>query len=141
MAEPLAERVFGRDGLQGAEYKGETVLTWWVGHHTGYGQGECVICDSSYREINGFVAGNGYKGGPPRVPHHPQDTALITIYNKVGRDLSSVGGPVDGTVLDGIVQEVDIETGEVLFEWHSLDHVELSEHSYTPTTTTSTSTP
>jgi hypothetical protein len=31
-------------------------------------------------------------------------------------------------VFDGIVQEVDIETGEVLFEWHSLDHVELSEH-------------
>jgi len=30
-------------------------------------------------------------------------------------------------VLDGIVQEIDIETGEVLFEWHSLDHVELDE--------------
>ena len=26
-------------------------------------------------------------------------------------------------MLDGIVQEIDIETGEVLFEWHSLDHV------------------
>ena len=38
-----------------------------------------------------------------------------------------MGGPADATVLDGIVQEIDIETGEVLFEWHSLDHVELSE--------------
>ena len=43
-------------------------------------------------------------------------------------DLSSVGGPKEGTVLDGIVQEVDIETGEVLFEWHSLDHVGLDEY-------------
>ncbi|HEX2740994.1 MAG TPA: twin-arginine translocation signal domain-containing protein, partial [Rubrobacter sp.] len=25
-------------------YKGETVLTWWEGHHTSYGQGEFVIC-------------------------------------------------------------------------------------------------
>ena len=24
-------------------YKGEKVLTWWVGHHTGYGQGVYVI--------------------------------------------------------------------------------------------------
>ena len=40
-------------------YKGETVLTWWVGHHTGYGQGEYVIADSSYREIKRLRAGNG----------------------------------------------------------------------------------
>jgi hypothetical protein len=33
-------------------------------------------------------------------------------------------------VLDGIAQEVDIETGDVLFEWHSLEHVGL-DNSYT----------
>jgi hypothetical protein len=32
-------------------YKGETVLTWWKGRHTGYGQGEYVIFDHSYCEI------------------------------------------------------------------------------------------
>ena len=47
-------------------------------------------------------------------------------------DLSSVGGPVDGTVLDGIVQELDIESGEVIFEWHSLEHVGLEESYYQP---------
>ena len=35
-------------------------------------------------------------------------------------------------VLDGIAQEVDIETGEVLFEWHSLDHVGVEESHYQP---------
>jgi hypothetical protein len=35
-------------------------------------------------------------------------------------------------VLDGIAQEVDIETGEVLFEWHSLEHVGLEESYYKP---------
>ena len=29
--------------------------------------------------------------------------------------------------IDGVVQEVDLETGHVLFEWHSLDHVGLEE--------------
>jgi hypothetical protein len=111
-------------------YKGETVLTWWEGYHTGFGQGEYVICDHSYREIKRFGAGNGYEGDHHEFLITPEDTALITIYNKVPGDSVPVGDPVDGNVLDGIAQEVDIETGEVLFEWHSLEHVGL-DNSYT----------
>jgi len=113
-------------------YKGETVLTWWEGLHTGYGQGEYVICDHSYREITRLRAGNGYQGDHHEFLITPENTALITIYSKVPMDLSGVGGPVDGVVLDGIVQELDIETGEVLFEWHSLDHIGLEESYYQP---------
>ena len=98
-------------------YKGETVLTWWEGHHTGFGQGEYVLMDHSYREIRRVRAGNGYDGDHHEFLITPQDTALITIYNMLPMDLTSMGGPEDGTVLDGIAQEVDIETGEVLFEW------------------------
>jgi len=124
----LADETLDVMNFKVQEYKGETVLTWWVGRHTGFGEGECVICDHSYSEIKRVRAGNGY-----RADHHeflitPDDTALITVYHGVKRDLTSLGGPPEATVLDGIVQEVDIETGEVLFEWHSLDHVELSEH-------------
>jgi hypothetical protein len=111
-------------------YKGETVLTWWEGYHTGYGQGEYVILDSSYRELARFGAGNGYQGDHHEFLITPEDTALITIYNRLPRDLVSEGDPLDGYVLDGIAQELDIETGEVLFEWHSLEHVGLDE-SYT----------
>ena len=113
-------------------YKGEPVLTWWEGLHTGYGQGKYVICDGSYREITRVRAGNGYDGDHHEFIITPQDTALITIYSKVQRDLSGVGGPVDGKVLEGIIQEIDIESGEVLFEWHSLDYVELDESFYKP---------
>ena len=47
-------------------------------------------------------------------------------------DLSPFGGPEDAVVLDGIAQEVDIETGEVCFEWHNLDHVGVEESHYQP---------
>src|SRR5829696_6652867 len=114
------------------EYKGETVLTWWEGHHTGFGQGEYVIFDHSYREIARFGAGNGYEGDHHEFLITPEDTALITIYSEVPMDLSSVGGPTYGTVLDGIAQEVDIESGKVLFEWHSLEHVGLEESYWKP---------
>jgi len=113
-------------------YKGETVLTWWEGLHTGFGQGEYVLMDHSYREVTRVRAGNGYEGDHHEFLITPQDTALITIYSEVPWDLSYIGGPTNSAVLDGIVQEVDIETGKVLFEWHSLEHVALEESYFEP---------
>jgi hypothetical protein len=98
-------------------YRGEPVLTWWEGvRNGGYGLGEYVIADSSYGEVRRVRAGNGYQGDHHEFLITPQGTALITIFNLVRMDLSSVGGPKSGVVLDGIAQEVDIESGKVLFE-------------------------
>jgi hypothetical protein len=102
-------------------YRGEQVLTW------GETAGEYVIFDSSYREIARLRAGNGYDGDHHEFLISPQDTALITIYNSVPRDLTAVGGSENGRAWQGIVQELDVETGEVLFEWRSIDHVGLEE--------------
>ena len=111
-------------------YRGEPVLTWGAGDH--------LILDSSYHQIARFHAANGYRGAPGNPDDHheflisPEDTALITIYNPVRGDLSPIGGPKDGVVWEGMVQELDIESGEVLFEWHSLDHVDLEETYISP---------
>jgi Arylsulfotransferase (ASST) len=109
------------------QYRGEPVLTWYEGVGTTYGRGEYVIADTSYREVRRVRAGNGYAGDHHEFLITAQDTALITIYSPVRWDLTSIGGPRNGIVLDGIAQEVDIATGEVLFEWHSLDHVGIGE--------------
>src|SRR5918994_3340697 len=107
-------------------YQGRDVLTW------GQTPGEYVIFDSSYREIARLTAANGYDGDHHEFLISPQDTAMITIYNAVPRDLSSVGGSKDSVAIQGIVQELDIHTGEVLFEWRSIDHVALEETYVTP---------
>ncbi len=44
-----------------------------------------------------------------------------------------MGGSRDGTIQDAIFQEVDVATGRVLLEWHSLDHIPTTE-SYWPLT-------
>ena len=111
-------------------YRGEPVLTWWEGVHGGFGRGEYLIFDGSYREVARVRAGNGYAGDHHEFIITARDTALIGIYGKATRDLSSLGGPTEGAVLEGIVQEIDIESGEVLFEWHSLDHVGFDESLY-----------
>src|SRR5215213_5604397 len=102
-------------------YRGEPVLTWVAGRN------EYLIFDHSYREIARFSAGNGYYGDHHEFLISPQDTALILIVNPVPWDLSSIGGLKNDRVWQGIVQELDIESGEVLFEWHSLEHVGLDE--------------
>src|SRR5829696_4598212 len=107
-------------------YQGRDVLTW------GQTPGEYKIFDDSYREIASFGAANGYNGDHHEFLISPQDTALITIYNAVPRDLTSVGGSKDSVAIQGIVQELDIQTGEVLFEWRSIDHVALEETYVTP---------
>jgi Arylsulfotransferase (ASST) len=103
-------------------YQGRPVLTWIE-----QVLGEYVIFDSFYREIARFRAANGYEGDHHEFIISPQDTALITIYAPVRWDLSPVGGPKAGLAWQGIAQELDIETGDVLFEWHSLDHVGVEE--------------
>lgn len=53
----------------------------------------------------------------------PDDTALMTVYYPSPADLTSVGGPQDGWLLDSIFQEIDVESGELIFEWHASHHI------------------
>src|SRR5215218_5862144 len=118
---PLQGRYGRAHDLKVQSYRGKSVLTWMDGVN------EYVIFDHSYREIARIKAGNGRDGDHHEFLISPQDTALITVYSPMPWDLSSIGGLKNDRVWQGIVQEIDIESGEVLFEWHSLDHVGLDE--------------
>lgn len=54
-------------------------------------------------------------------------TALITVDKLVPFDLSGIGGKPEGQIVDTIMQEIDIRTGELVFEWRASEHVEISE--------------
>jgi hypothetical protein len=113
-------------------YEGKPVLTWWEGKlFTGDGDGTGMIYDSNYRKIASVRAGNGYKFDLHEFTITPRGTALITIYQRLKKDLSPWHGTSAGRIVEAVVQEVDIKTGLVLFEWHSLGDVGLSE-SYMP---------
>lgn len=59
------------------------------------------------------------------------DTALLMIYDPIPMDLSPIGGPELGWMYDGVFQEVNLETGELLFQWRASDFYALND-SYTP---------
>ncbi len=111
-------------------YRGEPVLVWWEGkiEQTGYGQGEVVVLNRAYREIARVRAARGRSIDLHALTVTPRGTAIFTCYpDTVPMDLSSIGGPRDSQVRESIIQEVDIATGRLLFEWRSLQHIPVSE--------------
>jgi Arylsulfotransferase (ASST) len=109
-------------------YRGSPVLTWWEGRiELGHGVGEYVIADSSYRTIRRVQAVGGMRGDLHEFVITRYDTALLTSYVVTNADLSSVGGPRRGTIQDAIFQEIDLATGKLLLEWHSLGTIPLSD--------------
>jgi hypothetical protein len=109
-------------------YRGHPVLTWWQG--TGLGglsSGTDYIYNNHYQQIATVQAGNGYSADGHEFLITPWNTALVLAYTTTTANLTSIGGPPDQEVINGIVQEVDIRTGRVLFQWNSADHVPYSQ--------------
>lgn len=114
--------------LRVQHYQGRPVLTWWQGYSgAGIGAGEDVIEDSAYRRIAVVRAGNGLSADLHEFELTPQGTAVISAYYPVYWNAASVHGSTRQIVLDSVVQEIDVKTGLVLFQWDSLGHVPLTD--------------
>jgi hypothetical protein len=114
-------------------YQGKPVLTWWQGNvsFAGTGNGADEIYNSAYQHVATVKAANGVAADLHEFTITGQNTALVTAYYPVLWNVSSAKGAKPRIVLDGVVQEIDIPTGLVLFQWDSLDHVPVSD-SYQP---------
>ena len=115
--------------FQVQQYEGKPVLTWWQGRilEVGFGQGEDEIYNTSYQHIATIYAGNGYHADLHVIKITPQGTAWIDVFDPIHMNLSSAGGESNGVLTDSVVEEVDIKTGLVMWEWHALGHISLSE--------------
>ncbi len=115
------------------QYDGQPVMTWWQGFvNAGVGNGVGEVFDRSYRRIATIRAGDGYAADPHELQLTSRGTALVTSENPVVWDTSGIGGARRAVVLDSVVQEVEVKTGLVRFEWHSLDHVPVRESHVPP---------
>ena len=101
-------------------YLGKPVLTWFQGGGQG---GTDYIYNDRYQQIATVRAGNGDATDFHEFLITPWNTALILADTTATANLTSIGGPADQQVIDGIVQEIDISTGKVLFQWDSAGHV------------------
>jgi hypothetical protein len=117
------------EDLSVQSYEGQRDLTWWKGRvlSLGFGQGEDIVMNSRYQTVARVAGGNGLHADLHDFQLAGDGLAYITAFNPIRCDLSSVGGSAGGTITDTAIQQIDIKTGLVRWEWHSLDHVGASE--------------
>ncbi|KAI0836421.1 ASST-domain-containing protein [Hypoxylon sp. FL0890] len=117
--------------FQAARWRGKDILFSFEGDHNpgyGHGHGHITIMDNHYETIRELRAGNHKLVDKHEFHIINEETGLIQIYQPVARDLTTWGGsPEQQWIVNAIIQELDIATGKVLFEWASLDHVSPDE--------------
>jgi hypothetical protein len=120
--------------FQVQQYQGKPVLTWWQGRiiRVGFGEGENVVYDNSYRRVATIRAGNGYRADLHEIRLTPEGTAWIDAFDPIHMNLSGVHGSANGILTDGVIQEIDVKTGLVMWEWHALGNIPLSESNVAP---------
>lgn len=118
------------------EYRGENHLCFFTGtQHQGFSRGHGIIMDKHYRTVHVIEAyGDGTTSDMHEfkmTPHSGGKSVLMTVYQPRQYDLMThpkfnVKNGF-GWIVEGVFQEIEIETGKLLFEWRSLDHVDPSQ--------------
>lgn len=114
--------------LEVQRYHGQPVLTWSQRRTSPSGRmiSKDVIMNRHYEVIRDLHAADGYQVDLHDFQLTPQGTAFIDAYFPVRANLQSVGGHADGSVMDEVIQEIDVRTGQLLWEWHVLGHIPLT---------------
>ena len=87
--------------------------------------------NSTYDVVHTISAANGLNGDVHDFKLTDEGTALMTIYEIVELDLTPAGRPGKGWVYDGLFQEIDIATGELLFQWRASDYYGVDDSYFT----------
>ncbi|KAJ0424776.1 ASST-domain-containing protein [Aspergillus carlsbadensis] len=123
-------------GTRVQEDRGRRYLTFWAGDKgDGIGDGYGLALDDTYRLAYRVSAQNlnGVHADLHEFSLTGNGTALVTGVNRIrvrGDDFREIYGwdyplpeGLEIEILDGVVQEIDLETNEVLFDWRALEHV------------------
>ena len=113
--------------VQVTKYQDKPVLAWFQGAVvSAHGQGSYQIVDSRYRQVAQVQAQDGLMGDLHELILTPQGTALFTCYGQAHGKVRFHGAVETVPYWFGVVQEVDIATGKLLFQWRCDEHVPLS---------------
>jgi Arylsulfotransferase (ASST) len=115
------------DNVRVRQYLGQTVLTYWEGRNGSHGHQEGVIDSANYAPIATVKAGNGLAMDLHEFDVEPDGVAFFTFYEPEYVNASSTGNARHSFVVDAGFQEVDVRTGLVMFEWHAMGHVPMSD--------------
>ena len=111
------------------EYRGESLLTYWQGGNAhGNDQGSCRFMNSKYEAVFETQSYNlSWSTDQHECEITAYDTVLVTVYEPKPFDLSFIGGKENDTMFDSCFQDIDIPTGNLVFQWCASDHIPVEE--------------
>lgn len=105
--------------LHPVTWRGRPALAWWEGTiEQGLGDGEFVLIDATYREV-ARIRTVARPADLHELVLTPQGRAYAFAMDLTTRD----GRPI----ADMLVQEVDVESGRLRWEWRASEHIALEE--------------
>ncbi|KAL0577330.1 hypothetical protein V5O48_004654 [Marasmius crinis-equi] len=120
------------------KYKNKDHILIWTGQFSaaGFGFGFNLLVNQSYAVVANFTTklDNGALADFHDAVITTNNTAIMTAYTTQPQDLTQFQGPNPGFIAGGAFQELNIDSGNVVFTWNSLDHIDPSECYVTPGT-------
>lgn len=122
------------------EYRGQEYITFWnAALNTTFEDGTYYMVmrpktiatiqanhisqlDSSYETAYEIHPYGNITGSDPYGFDIINESAIITVRRPAHADLSSLGGPKNASIFDSLVQEIDIATGKLVFQWSALQY-------------------
>ena len=99
---------------------------------SGHSSGNIRFLDNTYTQITPDFGGvNGLN--PPDIHElntpagYHGATMIQDTYQTVAMNLTAYDGPAAGYVLSGCIQDIDLRTRDVVFQWCSLDHIPVNQ--------------
>ncbi|KAK1579359.1 ASST-domain-containing protein [Colletotrichum navitas] len=101
----------------------------------GNARGQGIILDSHYQPVK-HVSGGGHTTSCDLHEFTTAESGTTSLITQYRRRLYDLSGHVESRgmiwILEGVFQEIEIDSGRVLFEWRSLDHIDPAESQVQP---------
>ncbi|KAK1976828.1 ASST-domain-containing protein [Colletotrichum cereale] len=98
-------------------------------------RGQGIILDPHYQPVK-HISGGGHATSCDLHEFTTAESGTTSLITQYRRRLYDLSGQVKNRgmiwVLEGVFQEIEIESGRILFEWRSLDHIDPSESQVHP---------
>jgi EmrB/QacA subfamily drug resistance transporter len=110
-------------------YQGKPALAWWQGYITNAGAtvtGEDIVVNQHYQTVARL---HGVDGWVPTLHEIiiSGHNIWVTANKNIPMNLSKYGGAYNGSIVDSAVQEYDLRTGKLIYNWDALKHIPLSD--------------
>jgi len=117
------------ENLEPQTYDGKPALSWWQGIVTNTGAtvtGEDIVVNDHYQTVAKLHGADGWVLTLHEMIIRGND-AWVTANKNIPRNLASEGGAYNGALIDSAVQEYNLKTGKLLFNWDALKHIPVGD--------------